>query len=227
MGKSIAIITARGGSKRIPFKNIRDFLGKPIIAYSIEAAIQSDMFEEIMVSTDHEDIANVAKEYGAKVPFMRSPKNSDDYSGTVDVLLEVIKNYNELGKNYDYGCCIYPTAPFITGKLIRESHKLLIDKNYDTVFPIVSFSSPIQRALKIKKSRVEMFQPEFVKKRSQDLEQTFFDTGQLYWFKTAQMMSSKELLTKNSGGIIVSELQAQDIDNEEDWKIAEMKYKVK
>jgi N-acylneuraminate cytidylyltransferase len=225
--KNIAIIPARGGSKRIPRKNIREFCGSPIIKYSIEAAISSKCFDEIIVSTDDEEISQIAKKYGAKVPFLRSKKNSDDYSGTQDVLLEVISKYQELGKNYDYLCCIYPTAPFVTAKkLISAMQALKTNKYYDCVLPVVKYSYPIQRSLKIDDGKLIMNWPENYSKRSQDLESTYHDAGQFYLTKTSNFLENKSLFTKKTLPIIISETEVQDIDNEEDWKIAEIKYRI-
>ena len=225
--KKVAIITARGGSKRIPRKNIKSFLGKPIIAYSIETAIASNIFDEVMVSTDDLEIAEVAKEYGATIPFMRSSKNADDYSTTVDVLEEVINRYKNEGKYFDYGCCIYPTAPFIKPTTLELAYQKLIQNNYDTVFPVVAFSAPIQRALKINsEDRMELFYPEYLNYRSQDLEPAFHDAGQFYWFKTDEILKQKKLWTANTGVIKISEMEVQDIDSYTDWELAEMKYKI-
>ena len=225
--KNIAIITARGGSKRIPRKNIKSFLGKPIIAYAIESALQSDLFDKVMVSTDDDEIASVAKGYGASVPFIRSQKNSDDYATTVDVLLEVLMAFEQSGEHFDYGCCLYPTAPFVTPQLLREAYDKLIKDQLDTVFPVLPFSSPIQRALKIgSNGKIGMFQPEHLQTRSQDLEPAFHDCGQFYWFDIKALKKNAKLWTANSGVMILSEMEAQDIDNLEDWKVAEFKYKL-
>jgi len=224
---AIAIITARGGSKRIPRKNIREFCSSPIIRYSIEAAISSKFFDEVMVSTDDEEIAEIAKKYGAKVPFIRSKENSDDYSGTVDVLLEVISKYQELGRNFDYLCCIYPTAPFVTAKkLISAMQILKTNKDCDCVLPVVKYSYPIQRSLKIDNGKLKMNWPENHSKRSQDLEPIYHDAGQFYFAETDQFLQNKTLFTKKTLPIIVSETEVQDIDTEEDWQIAEMKFKL-
>lgn len=223
---NIAIIPARGGSKRIPKKNKKDFLGKPIIAYSIEAAKQSNLFEEIMVSTDDEDIAKIAKEYGAKVPFLRSAKNADDFSVLADVIDEVITKYLEQGRLFKNICCILPTAPFITPTIINKGYVELIDNNFDCVFPVLPFSFPIQRSLKFTDNKVEMVWEEYLSTRSQDIEPRYHDSGQFYWINTEVFSKKKKLFTSNSGGIIISELQAQDIDTETDWKLAELKYKL-
>lgn len=224
----IAIITARGGSKRIPRKNIKDFLGKPIIAYSINAAIESKLFDEVMVSTDDKEIAEVAERFGAHVPFLRSQANSDDFAPTVDVILEVLKSYSKIGATYESGCCIYPTAPFADVALMKNVYDLMVDNDFDTAFPIMKFSFPIQRALKLNEAnKIDPFQPEHVTTRSQDLESAYHDAGQLYWFKTDSLITKKKLWTDNSGGLLISEMDAHDIDHPEDWKIAEFKYKMK
>jgi N-acylneuraminate cytidylyltransferase len=225
--KYVAIITARGGSKRIPRKNIKDFLGKPIIAYSIEAAIRSKLFDEVMVSTDDKEIAAIAKQYGANVPFIRSSKNSDDFASTVDVILEVIEKYKENGIEFTYGCCLYPTAPFITSELLNEAFDLIKEKQFDTVFPVVRFSNPIQRALtKNKDGKISMMQPEYKLSRSQDLEKAYYDAGQFYWFDSEALTKNKSLWTENTGVIEIEENKVQDIDNLIDWKLAELKYKL-
>ncbi len=223
---NIAIIPARGGSKRIPRKNIKDFLGKPIIAYSIEAALNSKLFEEVMVSTDDVEIAEIAKQYGAKVPFIRSEKNSNDFAATVDVLFEVINQYKILDKNFINACCIYPTAPFVTSDILNKGYEKMITGNYDTVFSVLRYSFPIQRALKVVDDKVKMFYPEFLESRSQDLEPSFHDAGQFYWFKTSVLETHNKLWTDNTGKIEIDELKAQDIDNETDWKLAELKYEL-
>ncbi len=223
--KKVAIITARGGSKRIPRKNIKKFLGKPIIAYSIETALKSDLFDEVMVSTEDEKIAEIAQKYGAVVPFLRSNENADDFSGTADVLVEVINEYQKQGKEFDVCCGIYPTAPFITPKKLKEAFELLITKNFDVVFPVSEFSSPIQRALKKdSENKIAMFEPQNLNKRSQDLEKAYHDAGQFYMCNTASLLEKKCLWTDNTGVIVLSPLQVQDIDNQEDWKMAEFKY---
>ncbi len=226
--KKIAIITARSGSKRIPKKNIKFFLGKPIIAYSIEKAINSKLFDKVMVSTDDKEIANISKNYGAEVPFFRSKKNSDDFSTTPDVLIEVLETYKKLNEEFDFGCCIYPTAPLISEKELKKSFNLLISKKYDCVFPILPFSYPIQRALRIENSeKVEMINPRNYRVRSQDLEKMYHDAGQFYWFNVSKFINKKKLWTNNTGFIIVDEINTQDIDDEMDWRLAEIKYKNK
>lgn len=226
--KKIAIITARSGSKRIPKKNIKIFLGKPIIAYSIEKAINSKLFDKVMVSTDDKEIADISKNYGAEVPFFRSKKNSDDFSTTPDVLIEVLETYKKLNEEFDFGCCIYPTAPLISKKELKKSFDILISKKYDCVFPILPFSYPIQRALRIENSeKVEMINPLNYRVRSQDLEKMYHDAGQFYWFNVSKFINKKKLWTNNTGFIIVDEINTQDIDDEMDWRLAEIKYKNK
>lgn len=224
--KTIAIIPARGGSKRIPKKNIKSFLGKPIISYPIEAALKSKLFNEIMVSTDDEEIAEISKMLGASVPFLRSKKNSDDFATTVDVLLEVIEEYKKRGKVFDYVCCIYPTTPFISPEKLNHSFKILIEKKAKSLIPIVRFSYPIQRALRIENDSLQYIYPENGSKRSQDLELTYHDAGQFYWIKTDVLVNQSSMVTDNSIAYEISELEVQDIDSETDWKIAEMKYQI-
>lgn len=224
--KSIAIITARGGSKRIPKKNIKEFCGKPIIAYSIEAAIKSGVFDEIMVSTDSKEIAEIAVKHGARVPFMRSDKTSDDYATTADVLLEVLENYENMGERFDIMCCIYPTAPFVTDQKLRTAMKLFSDSNADSLIPVVQFGFPPKRGLVIKDEKVGYEYPEYASKRSQDLEKIYHDCGQFYFCKTEMFRKSKLLITDNTIPMIMPEEEVQDIDNMSDWKIAEIKYKM-
>lgn len=221
----LAIIPARGGSKRIPRKNIKLFHDKPIIAYSIEAALKSGVFDEVMVSTDDEEIAHIAREFGAKTPFLRSDQNSNDTATTFDVLKEVHNWYAEQGQLFESACCIYPCAPFVTSELIKETFQRLTEGNFDSVYPIVHYSAPIQRALKTTDSgRIEMINPEFALTRTQDLERSFFDAGMLYTYKVNSLMETGMLLTKNTGYIELDELYVQDIDNLTDWKLAELKY---
>ncbi len=222
----IAIIPARGGSKRILRKNIKKFLGKPIIAYSIQAAINSKLFDEIMVSTDDKEIAEISKKFGAKVPFFRSDETSDDFATTNDVLNEVIEKYSLENKSFDYFCCIYPCAPFITPGKLKVTFNLLNKSNSDSLIPVVKFSYPIQRAFKLQENVLAYLNPENIKKRSQDLEETYHDAGQFYWSKTESFIKNKSLLTNCTSPFILSETEVQDIDNDEDWKLAEMKYKL-
>ncbi|MBR3304105.1 MAG: pseudaminic acid cytidylyltransferase [Bacteroidales bacterium] len=221
--RAIAIIPARGGSKRIPRKNIRPFLGKPIIAYSIEAALNCKLFDEVMVSTDDEEIASVARQYGASIPFMRSQKASDDYATTADVLNEVLDRYNELGKQFEFLSCIYSTAPFVTPQRLKECFDKLINNNLNGCYPVVQFSYPIQRSLVINNDVMVRKWPEFENSRSQDLEPTYHDAGQFYFYRTETFR--KGVMT-NYSGIVLSELEVQDLDTETDWKLAEIKYQL-
>jgi pseudaminic acid cytidylyltransferase len=224
MGKSVAIITARGGSKRIPRKNIKPFLGKPIIVYSITAAIESGCFDEVMVSTDDAEIAEIARSFGANTPFMRSAKNSDDYSTTTDVLKEVIEEYKKQGTYYDTLCCIYPTAPFVNAAKLQHAMKLLAETGADCVLPIVKYSYPIQRSLKIENEKAVMNWPENYFARSQDLTPVYHDCGQYYCMNTESMLTQMKLFALNTIPVITPEEEVQDIDNEDDWKLAEIKY---
>lgn len=226
MPKNIAIITARGGSKRIPRKNIKKFSGKPIIAYSIRAAIESKLFDEVMVSTDDLEIKEIALKYGAKVPFLRSMKNSDDFASTSDVMLEVIEEYTKQGNHFDYGVCIYPTAPFVTKEKLTEAFTKLVKGNFDSVFPIMSFGFPVQRSLKTQGDKVIMNFPEYMNTRSQDLETMYHDAGQFYFCDLKKFVENQKLYTSNSGYIVISEIEGQDIDTETDWLLAELKYKL-
>lgn len=223
---NLAIIPARGGSKRIPKKNIKPFLGKPIIAYSIEAALKSEIFDEVMVSTDDPEIVKVALQYGAKVPFLRSNENANDYAVLSDVILEVLNQYANVDKNYNHVCCLLPTAPFITSKKLQNAYSVFKSKNYDSLFPVLEYSFPIQRSLKIEDNIVKMVWEEHLNTRSQDLEPRYHDSGQFYWLKTDAFLREQKLFTSKSGAIITPELQAQDIDTEIDWKLAEVKYKL-
>lgn len=222
---NIAIITARGGSKRIPHKNIKDFCGKPILAYSIEAALDSGVFDEIMVSTDSEEIAEIAKRFGAKVPFFRSDENSNDYSTTVQVLLEVLTAYENKGCKFDQMCCLYPTAPFVTAKKIREALSLMQQSQADAVVPIVRFSFPPQRAFVLEEGLLRYQYPQYEKARSQDLQVIYHDCGQFYWCKTDALQKYESLIVPNTVGFVVPEEEVQDIDTPSDWHIAEMKFR--
>ena len=223
---NLAIIPARGGSKRIPRKNIRDFLGKPIIAYSIEAALKCGLIDEVMVSTDDNEIAELAKNYGAKVPFMRSETTSNDFAGLAEVVEEVLACYKKVGKTFDNVCLILSTAPFVKPERIKEAYDLMLSKNYDSVFPVARFSYPIQRSLKMHNGTVSMFYPENFSKRSQDLEPAYHDSGTFYWMKTEEFNKQKRFYAANTGAIVLPETEVQDIDSEEDWRVAEMKYKI-
>ena len=222
--KTLAMITARGGSKRIPRKNIKEFNGKPIIAYSIEAALSSGVFDEVMVSTDDEEIAKIAKKYGAKVPFFRSEKTANDFATTVDVIEEVLNTYKERGEEFDIFCCIYPTAPFITAKRLKDAVEELAKSDADSLIPVVRFSYPPQRAMEVHDGKLVFRQPENLSKRSQDLEPHFHDAGQFYVVRSESFFRNRGIMVGDILPMELSELEVQDIDNEVDWKLAELKY---
>ena len=224
MSNCVAIIPARGGSKRIPRKNIKDFFGKPLISYSIEAALSSKLFKKVIVSTDDKDIANIAKAYGAEVPFLRPKELSDDFTGTGPVINHVLNYLKEQGENYDFACTIYATAPFLSEKYLLEGFKKLKSSNGKIAFSCTSMPFPIQRTFKITDNeRCEMFWPENFMTRSQDLEEAYQDAGQFYWEKINQ--DSKEItFGKDSIPIILPRHLVQDIDTLEDWERAEYMY---
>lgn len=223
---AIAIITARGGSKRIPRKNIREFCGKPILAYSVEAAVSSGVFDRVMVSTDDGEIAEIAEKYGAEVPFLRSEETSGDYASTSDVLKEVLEEYEKRGEQFGTGCCIYPTAPFVTGEKLKKAVGMLEADDADSLIPVVAFSYPPQRALVMEEGRLVFRYPEYLDSRSQDLQTHYHDAGQFYVFRTAAFRRTGRVMTGNILPFVVSELEVQDIDTLTDWEIAEMKYRL-
>ena len=222
--KKIAIITARGGSKRIPGKNIRPFSGKPIMAYSIEAALESGIFDEVMVSTEDKRIAELAKQYGAKVPFFRSEETAGDFAGTNDVLLEVLEEYERRGECFEFGCCIYPAAPFVTAEKLKEAMGRLAVEDADTLIPVVEFSYPPKRAMVIREGLLRFGDLRYIDSRSQDLEREYHDAGQFYCFRTEAFRKNRKLMLGKILPYVVSETEVQDIDNETDWQIAELKY---
>lgn len=226
MKKAIAIITARGGSKRIPRKNIKEFCGKPIIQYSIEAALEAGIFDEVMVSTDDMEIAETAKAAGAKVPFMRSEKTSNDHATTTDVLMEVLEKYKEMGQEFECICCIYPTAPFVTAEKLQKAFSLFKENHASQLTPVVSYSFPPQRCVVIREGKLEMLYPEHRNTRSQDLEPYYHDCGQFYFYDTKELIKGNGMIVDNVIPMVLSELEVQDIDNESDWALAEMKYKM-
>lgn len=224
MGRQLAIITARGGSKRIPRKNIKEFCGKPILCYSIEAAKSAGVFDEIMVSTDDEEIAQIARSAGASVPFFRSSETSGDYASTDDVIMEVIKEYQKSGQEFETFCCIYPTAPFLTGGRLKSAMELL--KEADSVMPVVPFSYPPQRGLIVNKEGfVERQFPEYALARSQDLPRIYHDCGQFYACRTAPFLEAGTTDVQRLVPLVLSEMEVQDIDTPQDWEIAEIKYR--
>ena len=224
--KCLAIITARGGSKRIPRKNIRSFLGKPIINYSIESALGASCFDEVMVSTDDQEIADVAIKAGAKVPFFRSVDNSNDFATTADVINEVLQGYKAIGKTFEYCCCIYPTAPFITAEKLQKAYQIMEITGADSVVPIVTFGFPILRSFRIEDGRLQMNWPDHMNSRSQDLPPAYHDCGQFYFLKVSVFELTKKLFNDFTVPLVMPESEVQDIDNEEDWKVAEIKYSI-
>ncbi len=222
---NVAIIPARGGSKRIPRKNIKPFFDKPMIAYSIEAAINSKCFSKVIVSTDDYEIAGIAKKYGAEVPFIRPKELADDHTATVPVVKHAIEYLLETKLKIENVCCIYATAPFISINDLIDSERLLVKKKCDYVLPVTTYAYPIQRSLKFNTSGfIEMNNPDNWAVRSQDLEVKYHDVGQFYWGKKESWLASKPLLAKGSYPLVISRIRAQDIDTEEDWKQAEMLY---
>lgn len=224
--KRIAIITARGGSKRIPRKNIKHFCGKPILGYSIQAALEAAIFDTVMVSTDDEEIAAIARGCGAEVPFFRSEATANDFATTNDVLLEVLSEYEKRGERFETAVCVYPTAPFVTADKIRDAVEALEGSDADTLIPVVAFSYPPQRAMIIKEGRLVFEYPEYLDSRSQDLTPHYHDVGQFYVFKTEAFRQNRKLMVGNILPLVMSELEIQDIDSESDWEIAEMKYRL-
>lgn len=222
---SIAIITARGGSKRIPKKNIKPFCGKPILAYSIQAALESGIFDTVMVSTDSEEIAAVAREYGAEVPFLRSTATSNDYATTADVLMEVLDQYSAAGKTFDWFCCLYPTAPFVTAEKLRHAADSFLNSDHDSLMPVVRYSFPPQRAMVLRNGNLVYQYPEYARARSQDLEPIYHDCGQFYFCQVKPFITSRTLVTGNTQAFIVPEEEVQDIDTLTDWVLAETKYR--
>jgi len=221
----VAIITARGGSKRIPRKNIKEFCGKPIIAYSIEAALESGLFDEVMVSTDDKEIADIAVKYGATVPFMRSSEMAGDFAPTKEVIKEVLNAYKAAGKEFDTFVCIYPTAPFVTAGKLKSALDLFEKNNADALLPVVRFSFPPQRCFVIDGERLKYKWPENELTRSQDLEPFYHDAGQFYMMKSEVLFSEDTLVPKNTAPFVVDDMEVQDIDTFDDWNIAEIKYR--
>ncbi|MCR4901990.1 MAG: pseudaminic acid cytidylyltransferase [Butyrivibrio sp.] len=219
---SVAIITARGGSKRIPHKNIKEFCGFPIITYSIKAALESRAFDEVMVSTDDDEIADIALKAGATVPFRRSGETANDYASTDEVIAEVLNTYREKGKEFDSFCCIYPTAPFVTANRLKEAMELL--KTHESAMPVVCYSYPPQRCFVVRNERLVRRFPEYATTRSQDLEKFYHDCGQFYACRTDAFFRDNTTDVEDMVPLILSEDEVQDIDTYEDWKIAEDKF---
>lgn len=226
MLKTLCIIPARGGSKRIPRKNVKPFLGKPIIAYSIEAALKSKLFDEVMVSTDDKEIVKVAKRFGAKVPFIRSESASGDFATTMEVIEEVVTAYGKINRFFRAICCIYPTAPLIEVEHLQRGYALLEDGISDVVYPVVPFSYPVWRGLSLDEQNcAELVWPEHLNTRSQDLKPVFHDAGQWYWMSESAV--GEPILKTGSQAIILDESDVQDIDNDSDWAMAELKFRAR
>lgn len=223
MSKCVCIIPARGGSKRIPKKNIKDFFGKPLISYTIETALKSKLFDKVVVSTDDETIAQVAKEYGAEVPFLRPDELSDDFTGTGAVISHALSFLQAQGEKYDYVCSIYATAPLLQVKYIQKGLERLQNSDAVNSFSATSMPFPIQRTFKINNDRCEMFWPENFSKRSQDLEEAYQDAGQFYW-TNLNVESNEITFGKDSIPIILPRYLVHDIDTSEDWIRAEYMY---
>jgi N-acylneuraminate cytidylyltransferase len=221
----LAVIPARGGSKRIPRKNIKMFCGKPMIVWSIEAALNSDCFDRVIVSTDDAEIAQVAKAYGAEVPFVRPAVLSDDHAGTIPVVAHAVAWQNNMGQQVAEACCIYATAPFVQPEDLERGLKLLKDSDASYAFSVSKFDFPIQRALRITQSAgLEMFQPDCINARSQDLEEAWHDAGQFYWGKSKAWLSNESIFGGGSAPIPMPRYRVQDIDTPEDWELAEIKF---
>ncbi|CAE6881421.1 Cytidylyltransferase [Vibrio sp. B1REV9] len=223
----VAIIPARGGSKRIPRKNIKAFHGKPMIAYSIEAAIASGCFDKVIVSTDDEEIAAVARAHGAEVPFLRPAEISDDYATTMDVMAHAIHWCQNDGWDVEAVCCLYATAPFVLPEDLQRGYALLRDTGAQFVFSATSFPFPIQRAIKLDEfGSVSMFSPENEQVRSQDLEEAYHDAGQFYWGKTSAFLARLSMFSPHSKAVLLPRNRVQDIDTPEDWELAEALFSV-
>lgn len=220
--KSLAMITARGGSKRIPGKNKKEFCGKPILAYSIEAALESGAFDEVMVSTDDEEIAVLAQRYGAGVPFRRSDRTAGDYATTDEVIAEVLEEYRKRGQEPESFCCIYPTAPFLTPSRLKEAMELL--KEHESVLPVTVFSYPPQRGFVVRDGCVARWMPQYETARSQDLDKIYHDAGQFYACRTEAFLRGMTTDVADMVPLVLPESEVQDIDTPEDWKLAEQKF---
>ena len=223
----LCIIPARGGSKRIPKKNIREFCGKPMIYWSIKAAISSNIFDKVIVSTDDKEIAEISENFGAEIPFIRPKNISDDFTGTIPVIKHAINWVNSNIGKVEYACCLYATAPFVEPYYLIKGFEKLIKLNVKYTISITSFAFPIQRAIKITQAnRIKMLNPKYFNKRSQDLEETFHDAGQFYWGKASSWISDDIFFEEHSFPIFIPRYKVQDIDNEEDWVRAEKMFKI-
>lgn len=222
----ICIIPARSGSKRIPKKAIKSFHGKPIMSYSIVAALDSNLFDEVMVSTDSEEFAKIGRDYGASTPFLRSEENSNDHATTLDAIEEVLEQYRNLGQVFDEVCCLYPAAPLVSAQILQQGFEKLAE-GYTSVFAALRYGHPIQRAFKLVNGEAKMFDAQYQNTRSQDLEPAYHDAGQFYCFKADAVLKEGSIFTSKCTFVLLNEYQAQDIDNEDDWQMAELKYKLR
>lgn len=218
----LAVIPARGGSKRIPRKNIRAFGGKPMIAWSIEVALQSGCFDQVVVSTDDAEIADVARNHGATVPFMRPAELSDDHTGTIPVIRHAIEWFQQQATAPEMVCCLYATAPFVRSDDIRKGLEILGKTDCEYAFSVTSYAFPMQRALRLTSAgRVEMFHPEHFNTRSQDLDEAYHDAGQFYWGQSSAWLAGKPIFSPAAAPVILPRHRVQDIDTPEDWEHAE------
>jgi N-acylneuraminate cytidylyltransferase len=225
---ALAIILARGGSKRIPRKNARIFCGKPIMQYSIEAALSCGRFSEVMVSTDDAEIAALARAAGAVTPFFRSDETANDHATTTAALAEVLAEYAKRGQRFDLFCGIYASSPLITSQHLNAGYELIQNEpRIDTVMPVVRFSYPVQRAFKIEDGGLAMMSPEHGFTRSQDLTPAYHDAGQWYWMRSASFLQQNKVFMANCLPLVLSEMEVQDIDNEDDWQMAEAKFSLR
>lgn len=223
----LAVIPARGGSKRIPRKNIKLFSGRPMIAWSIAAALESGCFDHVVVSTDDNEIAEVARHYGAEVPFVRPPELSDDHVGTIPVIRHAIEWFSEHEQMPVQACCVYATAPFVRAADIRRGLDVLTNAGSDYAFSVASYPFPIQRAIRVtQQGRVEMFNPEFFDTRSQDLEEAYHDAGQFYWGRSTAWLAGKIIFGPHAAAVRLPRYRVQDIDTTEDWRMAEYLFRV-
>ncbi|OGV50865.1 MAG: pseudaminic acid cytidylyltransferase [Lentisphaerae bacterium GWF2_52_8] len=222
MGKTVAIIPARGGSKRIPDKNVRDFAGNPMLSYPISAAKDAGIFDRIIVSTDSERIASIAKDCGAELPFIRPPELANDFAGTEDVMFHALDWLKAAGYDVEYFCCIYATAPFLKPEFLREGFQLLKEKNATSVFSVGTIPCPIFRALKIEPDgRMAMFWPEYRDALSNTMPKAYQDAGQFYFCREDRFREEKQLISTNSFPVILPRHLVHDIDHPEDWETAE------
>ncbi|QTN20528.1 pseudaminic acid cytidylyltransferase [Brevundimonas sp. AJA228-03] len=225
--RALAVIPARGGSKRIPRKNIRPFAGRPILSWPVKAALDSGLFATVMVSTEDEEIAGIAREAGAETPFLRSAETADDHASLLDVLSEVVGRYAAQGQDFDAVCCILPTAILVSARALGRGYEMFATGDYDSVFPVAPFPAPIQRALRRDEAGiVSMFQPEHYQSRSQDLERGYYDAGQFYWMSGRACLDRVPTFAGRAGSFVLDETEVQDIDTEADWRLAELKHRL-